>query len=167
MLHVLATRLATTRCNTSPGHALWHPGARSAAHRAAASAPAQASSLLPGCTRPRLTLLLPWHPQAVKPGTAPLGLHRGEPYYPRAELHELHTAERWRREGRCVPDHQLGSPAKLVNKRKQAKVAGMGGRHSSSALAAAAAMEEESDREEEGLDGGWVAGWLMTGSVMH
>ncbi len=103
--------------------------------------------------------VLTWYLQAVKPGTAPLGLHRGEPYYPRAELHELHTAERWRREGRCVPDHQLSSPAKLVNKRKQAKVGGMGGRHSSSALAAAAALEEEADREE-GLEGGWVAGGL-------
>ncbi|GFR39968.1 hypothetical protein Agub_g498, partial [Astrephomene gubernaculifera] len=35
--------------------------------------------------------------EALHPGTAPLGLHRGEPYYPRQQLSVLHTAERWRR----------------------------------------------------------------------
>ncbi len=120
------------------------------------------------CTAAPLTRL-PWCSQAVKPGTAPLGLHRGEPYYPRAELHELHTADRWRREGRCVPDHELVSPAKMVNKRKQAKVGGMssmGGRYNSSAVAAAAAVEEERE-EEEGLEGGWVAAGLAAGLLRH
>ena len=42
------------------------------------------------------------HPQALAPGTSPLGLHKGEPYYPRAGLSVLHTVERWRREGRQV-----------------------------------------------------------------
>lgn len=37
--------------------------------------------------------------QAIRPGTLPVGLHKGEPYYPRQDLSELHTTDRWRREG--------------------------------------------------------------------
>ena len=43
---------------------------------------------------------------------------RGEPYFPRAALSELHTAERWRlQHGREVLPQQLAAPAKLVPKR--------------------------------------------------
>lgn len=43
---------------------------------------------------------------------------RGEAYYPRSALSELHTAERWRlRHGREVLPLLLGAPAKLVPKR--------------------------------------------------
>ncbi|EFJ49372.1 hypothetical protein VOLCADRAFT_89729 [Volvox carteri f. nagariensis] len=59
--------------------------------------------------------------ESLRPGTAPLGLHRGEPYYPRNQLSVLHTVERWRREGRQVAaqvrDSELRSPAKVVKKR--------------------------------------------------
>ena len=40
--------------------------------------------------------------QALRPGSALLGTHKGEPYYFRSAVSELHTAFRWRREGREV-----------------------------------------------------------------
>ena len=40
--------------------------------------------------------------QALRPGSALLGTHKGEPYYLRSAVSELHTAFRWRREGREV-----------------------------------------------------------------
>jgi hypothetical protein len=51
--------------------------------------------------------------QAVRPGAVKLGLHKGEGYYSRQDVQELHTRERWEREGRQVgiicaqvfPDH--------------------------------------------------------------
>lgn len=61
--------------------------------------------------------------QALMPGAPVLGLHRGEPYYSRSDLQELHTVERWRREGREVPSEELGSPAKVVKKRGADSVA--------------------------------------------
>ncbi|GIL94232.1 hypothetical protein Vretimale_488 [Volvox reticuliferus] len=62
--------------------------------------------------------------EALRPGTVPLGLHRGEPYYPRPDLSVLHTVARWRREGRQVRDSELGAPAKVVKKRLVAGPAG-------------------------------------------
>ncbi|WIA31781.1 hypothetical protein OEZ86_002653 [Tetradesmus obliquus] len=38
--------------------------------------------------------------QALVPGAAKLGLHKGEPYYSRADLQDLHTRPHWRRLGR-------------------------------------------------------------------
>ena len=40
--------------------------------------------------------------QGLQPGARRLGLHRGESYYDRASVSDLHSAERWRREGRQV-----------------------------------------------------------------
>jgi len=40
--------------------------------------------------------------QAVRPGSIKLGLHKGEAYYAREDVQELHTRERWEREGRQV-----------------------------------------------------------------
>lgn len=40
--------------------------------------------------------------QAVRPGGVKLGLHKGEAYYAREDVQELHTRERWQREGRQV-----------------------------------------------------------------
>ena len=42
------------------------------------------------------------HTQALQPGAALLGTHKGESYYARALVSDLHTAERWRRVGREV-----------------------------------------------------------------
>lgn len=40
--------------------------------------------------------------QAVRPGAVKLGLHKGEAFFSRTDVQELHTAERWEREGRQV-----------------------------------------------------------------
>jgi hypothetical protein len=42
--------------------------------------------------------------QAIVPGSRKLGVHKGEPFYRRNDVHDLHTAERWRREGREVKE---------------------------------------------------------------
>lgn len=39
---------------------------------------------------------------ALVPGAKPLGAHKGEPFFSKVDVQELHTAERWRREGRDV-----------------------------------------------------------------
>ncbi len=62
--------------------------------------------LLPVC--PVTDAVHPPTPKALHPGTAPLGLHKGEPYYPRAQLSVLHTVERWRRDGRQVGGGGVG-----------------------------------------------------------
>ncbi|BDA45057.1 probable DNA repair protein complementing XP-C cells homolog [Coccomyxa sp. Obi] len=55
--------------------------------------------------------------QALKPGTTKLGLHRGEAFYPRGALQDLHTAEIWQRKGRQVIDSELAKPAKTITRR--------------------------------------------------
>lgn len=53
-------------------------------------------------------------PSSLTPGC------RGEPYYLREELCELHTAQKWRQQhSREVLPEQLGQPAKRVKKRGQ------------------------------------------------
>ncbi|GAB4822170.1 hypothetical protein N2152v2_009216 [Parachlorella kessleri] len=59
--------------------------------------------------------------QGLRPEAKKCGLHRGESYYLREHMAELHTAERWRREGREVEPSQLGQPAKRIKKRAQGK----------------------------------------------
>lgn len=55
---------------------------------------------------------------ALAPNSKSVGLHRGEPYYLRDNLAELHTAEAWKmKEGREVAANQLASPVKEVRKR--------------------------------------------------
>lgn len=64
----------------------------------------------------------------------------------RSELHELHTAERWRREGRAVRHDELGQPAKEAKKRGAGLEAGKpmpmaaGGRGASQMLLAPPSM---------------------------
>jgi hypothetical protein len=55
--------------------------------------------------------------QGLEPGTKRLGLHRGESYYDRARLSDLHSADRWRREGREVMAAERATPAKTVKPR--------------------------------------------------
>lgn len=40
--------------------------------------------------------------QALRPGAVVLGMHKGEAYFARQDVQELHTRERWEREGRQV-----------------------------------------------------------------
>jgi xeroderma pigmentosum group C-complementing protein len=59
--------------------------------------------------------------QGLAPGAKPLGFHRGERYYDRSCLHELHSSERWRREGREVLAEELPTPHKVVKQRGTGK----------------------------------------------
>jgi xeroderma pigmentosum group C-complementing protein len=56
--------------------------------------------------------------EAMKPGSKMQGMFKGEVYYDRSELSPLHTADRWRREGREVMADELRKPYKLAPKRK-------------------------------------------------
>jgi xeroderma pigmentosum group C-complementing protein len=80
---------------------------------------------------PDLLLLLSGiAPQALVPGAAKLGLHKGEPYYSRSDLQDLHTRQHWRRLGRDVKECELHQPAKIAKKRAvpAAAAGGRGGR---------------------------------------
>lgn len=65
--------------------------------------------------------------QALVPGAARLGLHKGEPYYSRKDVQELHTRAHWRRQGRDVKESELPHPAKQAKKRKVPSVLSTGG----------------------------------------
>ncbi|KAL0038560.1 hypothetical protein WJX77_010735 [Trebouxia sp. C0004] len=54
---------------------------------------------------------------ALKPGTKKAGMHRGEGFYPREALAELHTADRWLRDGLEVKTEELAKPYKVVKRR--------------------------------------------------
>lgn len=60
--------------------------------------------------------------QALAPGTKKSGLHRGEAFYHRTALSELHTADRWLREGQEVMPEAKPEPAK-INRRRGFKLA--------------------------------------------
>lgn len=83
---------------------------------------------------------------ALRPGAQPQGMHgkTNEPIYLRADLSLLHTAEKWRLQGRLVRPEELERPTKLVNKRKQPGAPGdkRGGRKK-------AAGDPEEDEEED------------------
>lgn len=58
--------------------------------------------------------------RALQPGTRAAGVHRGEPFYNRDAIVELHTAEQWRRNHqRDVRPEELAQPAKIVPKKYQ------------------------------------------------
>jgi xeroderma pigmentosum group C-complementing protein len=83
-------------------------------------------------------------PQALLPGAAKLGLHKGEPYYSRSDLQDLHTRQHWRRLGRDVKQSELQQPAKLAKKR---------------AVPAAAAGGSAGQGGRGGSRGGFRGGW--------
>jgi xeroderma pigmentosum group C-complementing protein len=78
--------------------------------------------------------------QALAPGARAAGVHRGEAYYLRSDLGEVHTAERWRRMGREVLPEEAERPAKRLKKRGAAEPGGWG--------------EEEGGEEGEGEGAG-------------
>lgn len=55
--------------------------------------------------------------QVLRPGSKPLGMHRGEPYYSREDVCDVHTSDRWRRLGRQVVEDEVANPAKRMKKR--------------------------------------------------
>lgn len=56
--------------------------------------------------------------QGLTPGASQLGVHRGEPYYDRAAVVELHAAGRWKRLGFEVLPGELSQPAKIITHSK-------------------------------------------------
>lgn len=82
--------------------------------------------------------------QGLAPGAAPLGLHRGEPYFDRGALAELHAAPRWKRLGFEVLPGELGQPAKVAAHGK-----GKSGAKGRSGGGAAATAEAPADATEQ------------------
>lgn len=66
--------------------------------------------------------------QALAPGTKKSGLHRGEAFFHRTALSELHTADRWQREGREVLSEARDNPAKINRRRGFKLPPGMDGK---------------------------------------
>jgi len=60
--------------------------------------------------------------QTLVPGSKVLGTHKGEAYYNREDVGEVHTAEKWKRIGRQVLVEELCKPAKKIKKRKMPQV---------------------------------------------
>lgn len=56
--------------------------------------------------------------QGLSPGASQLGVHRGEPYYDRAAVAELHAAGRWKRLGFEVLPGEMLQPAKVITHSK-------------------------------------------------
>jgi xeroderma pigmentosum group C-complementing protein len=78
-------------------------------------------------------------------------LPRGEAYFRRCDLADLHSADQWRREqGREVLPGELGRPYKRVKKRGAGKPAATSW--------AAASQSQEKEEEEEEVGGGGVRG---------
>lgn len=57
--------------------------------------------------------------QALVPGAAKLGLHKGEAYYARAAVQDCAPRLAWRRQGRDVRASELAAPAKRIKKRRR------------------------------------------------
>ena len=66
--------------------------------------------------------------QALAPGSKKSGLHRGEAFFHRTALSELHTADRWQREGREVLTEARDNPAKINRRRGFKLPPGMDGK---------------------------------------
>lgn len=84
---------------------------------------------------------------------------RGEPYFKRSDLQELHTVTQWRTEGWEVRPEELASPYKRVKRR------GSSARSKTAAAAAAAAVAEvdgwarDGGEEEDGEEVCAAAAW--------
>ncbi|KAI8108137.1 hypothetical protein M9434_006167 [Picochlorum sp. BPE23] len=60
--------------------------------------------------------------QILVPKAEAAGMHKGEPYYFRKDLVDIHTADRWKRLGREVKPEELDRPCKKIKKRGAPKV---------------------------------------------
>lgn len=60
--------------------------------------------------------------QILIPKAEAAGMHKGEPYYFRRDLVDIHTADRWKRLGREVKSKELDRPCKKIKKRGAPKV---------------------------------------------
>ena len=55
--------------------------------------------------------------EVLTPGAQAVGMVKGEPYYNRSDVCVVHTAEKWKRQGRIVKESELNKPVKLIKKR--------------------------------------------------
>ncbi len=55
--------------------------------------------------------------QVLVPGCTAHGAHKGEPFYLRKNLRDIHTADRWKRLGREVKPSEIDLPCKLIKKK--------------------------------------------------
>lgn len=88
--------------------------------------------------------------QALNPGAQVVGLHRGESYYWRRDIGDVHTTERWKRLGREVLPEELDRPVKRIKKRNvplKAKPSWNGRRSSFASDISTPNVEEEERRD--------------------
>ena len=64
--------------------------------------------------------------QVLKPGSQAVGMLKGEAYFNRSDVCVVHTAEKWKRQGRIVRENELSRPAKLIKKRGAQQETGLG-----------------------------------------
>ena len=55
--------------------------------------------------------------QVLVPGCKVYGAHKGEPFYLKSNLRDIHTADRWKRLGRQVKITEIDLPCKLIKKK--------------------------------------------------
>jgi len=55
--------------------------------------------------------------EVLKPGSQAVGVLKGEAYYNRSDICVVHTADKWKRQGRVVRESELNRPAKMIKKR--------------------------------------------------
>lgn len=55
--------------------------------------------------------------QILVPGCKAHGAHKGEPFYLKSDLRDIHTAERWKRLGREVKSTEIDFPCKMIKKK--------------------------------------------------
>ena len=56
-----------------------------------------------------------------RPGAAKAGFHKGEAFYKREDISELHTKDKWIQQGLEVMESELKNPFKVVAKRGSKK----------------------------------------------
>eukprot|EP00210_Caulerpa_lentillifera_P007977 g7616.t1 len=60
--------------------------------------------------------------KALVPSAKIMGEHRGEPFYLRSDVEELHSVVKWPQQGRSVKTEEIPYPWKIVKKRIQKKI---------------------------------------------
>ena len=94
--------------------------------------------------------------QALRPGAKPMGMHRGEAYYLREDVGEVHTADTWKRKGREVVGAEVVCPAKRLKKRGSGGVNGSG---SGSRNKSKNNEEEEEEEQQQYVLGDFYGVW--------
>jgi xeroderma pigmentosum group C-complementing protein len=102
--------------------------------------------------------------EAIRPGSTPAGVYKGESYWRRADVQPVHAEDKWRRLGRQVKASEWGDPAKIVPKRGQSAAGaasgdeGGGGGGGNNRRRGGRSRDEDEDDELAGFTGGGGAG---------